>query len=193
MAIIHIDMDGITHDFLQTFLDKYNERAKESVVKSDITVWNLEHCLPDKEAIKRTFSALNSERFWSDIPLLAPNIPQILESWNDEYDVYLLSSPWNGASCKGKWDLVEEYFPFLNGKLALIKAKHLVKGDLLIDDKPLNLKKYHQHNSEAKLATIAYPYNLDSPDSPVATFYAYSYKNPEQAWNELDEFVKETL
>ena len=67
------------------------------------------------------------------------SVNQLLES--EKYEVYFLSTaPWNNPSAwtdKRLW-LEELFGDVINRKLILTHRKDLVKGDILIDDRPNN-------------------------------------------------------
>lgn len=67
------------------------------------------------------------------------SVNQLLES--EKYEVYFLSTaPWNNPSAwtdKRLW-LEEQFGDVINRKLILTHRKDLVKGDILIDDRPNN-------------------------------------------------------
>ena len=60
---------------------------------------------------------------------------------SDKYEVYILSTaPWNNPSAwtdKRLW-IEEQFGDKINRKLILTHRKDLVKGDILIDDRPNN-------------------------------------------------------
>ena len=119
MKLLYIDLDGVVADFVSA-VNTHTERANP-IYK--------EH--PDK--IPNIFRDL------SPIAGAIKAVNQLLES--PLYEVFIISTaPWNNPSAwtdKRLW-LVDHFGDRINRRLILTHRKDLVKGDILIDDRPNN-------------------------------------------------------
>mgnify|MGYP001592883389 CR=1 FL=1 len=119
MKLLYIDLDGVLADFVS---------AMHTHPERDIPIYR-EH--PDK--IPNIFRDL------SPITGAIDAVNQLLES--PLYEVYILSTaPWNNPSAwtdKRLW-LGDKFGDSINRKLILTHRKDLIKGDILIDDRPNN-------------------------------------------------------
>ena len=119
MKLLYIDLDGVLADFVS---------AMHTHPERDIPIYR-EH--PDK--IPNIFRDL------SPITGAIDAVNQLLES--PLYEVYILSTaPWNNPSAwtdKRLW-LGDKFGDSIKRKLILTHRKDLIKGDILIDDRPNN-------------------------------------------------------
>ncbi|MEM9487888.1 MAG: hypothetical protein AAGC55_02025 [Myxococcota bacterium] len=188
---ILIDLDGIVHDFNRAFIDHYNSVADE-MASYHCPEWRFDH-LANKAARMCTWEWVRHEPFWRSVPLLSEVALSVIRGWHDAGDeIIIVTAPMNGASARVKWERFHAEFDFLDrGSLILGKAKHLVAGDMLIDDKPANLLAYREHWPRAELATISWPYQ-DSACEEMYQARVYCcgfWDEPDAAWGELDEQV----
>lgn len=117
--LLYIDLDGVVADFV-TAMNAHPSRHEPPYDKDPDTIPGLFSNLnPIKKAISSVNKLLNS----------------------DKYEVYILSTaPWNNPSAwsdKRLW-IEEQFGDKINRKLILTHRKDLVKGDILIDDRPNN-------------------------------------------------------
>jgi len=117
--LLYIDLDGVIADFIS---------AMHSHPLREIPPYD-EH--PD--TIPNIFRNLKP------IEGAIASVNQLLES--EKYEVYFLSTaPWNNPSAwtdKRLW-LEEQFGDVINRKLILTHRKDLIRGDILIDDRPNN-------------------------------------------------------
>lgn len=117
--LLYIDLDGVIADFISA-MHSHPLRKTPPYDEHPDTIPNIFRNL---EPIEGAIASVN----------------QLLQS--EKYDVYFLSSaPWNNPSAwtdKRLW-LEEQFGDIINRKLILTHRKDLVKGDILIDDRPNN-------------------------------------------------------
>ena len=119
MKLVYIDLDGVVADFVSA-MNAHPLRNELPFNKDPDTIPGLFRSLKPIE------SAISS-------------VEKLLHS--DKYEVYFLSTaPWNNPSAwtdKRLW-LAEQFGDIINRRLILTHRKDLVKGDILIDDRPNN-------------------------------------------------------
>ena len=119
MKLVYIDLDGVVADFVSA-MNAHALINELSFNKDPDTIPGLFRSLkPIESAISSVEKLLHSEK----------------------YEVYFLSTaPWNNPSAwtdKRLW-LAEQFGDIINRRLILTHRKDLVKGDILIDDRPNN-------------------------------------------------------
>lgn len=119
MKLVYIDLDGVVADFVSA-MNAHPLRNELPFNKDPDTIPGLFRSLkPIESAISSIEKLLHSEK----------------------YEVYFLSTaPWNNPSAwtdKRLW-LAEQFGDIINRRLILTHRKDLVKGDILIDDRPNN-------------------------------------------------------
>ena len=117
--LLYIDLHGVIADF-ESAINVHPLRYETPYDKDPDTIPGLiRNLAPIKDAVV--------------------SVKKLLES--DKYEVYILSTaPWNNPSAwidKRLW-LEEQFGDKINRKLTLTHRKDLVKGDILIDDRPNN-------------------------------------------------------
>ena len=119
MKLLYIDLDGVVADFVSAM----NTHPKKEISPYDEHPDTIPHIFRDLKPIKGAIKAVNI----------------LLDATN--YNVYFLSTaPWDNPSAwtdKRLW-LEEKFGEKINRKLILTHRKDLVKGDILIDDRPNN-------------------------------------------------------
>ena len=119
MKFLYIDLDGVVADFVSAM----NTHPKKNISPYDEHPDTIPHIFRGLKPINGAISAVNT----------------LIES--SIYEVYFLSTaPWGNPSAwtdKRLW-LEEKFGEKINRKLILTHRKDLVKGDILIDDRPNN-------------------------------------------------------
>ncbi|MDA7706927.1 hypothetical protein N8836_04105 [Flavobacteriaceae bacterium] len=119
MKLLYIDLDGVVADFVSAMNSHPSRNQPPYDLDPDTIPGLFRNLEPIKDAIASVNKLLNS----------------------DKYEVYILSTaPWNNPSAwtdKRLW-IEEQFGDKINRKLILTHRKDLVKGDILIDDRPNN-------------------------------------------------------
>jgi len=117
--ILHIDLDGVIADFISAMHSHSLRKTPPYDEHPDTIPHIFSNLKPIEGAITSVQQLLNSEK----------------------YEVYFLSTaPWNNPSAwtdKRLW-LENQFGESINRRLILTHRKDLIKGDILIDDRPNN-------------------------------------------------------
>lgn len=159
---IFIDMDQTLNDFTTSFV-----KVAEKILDEDLSEkaknigndWGLQDVLfgdhPEKDMI--TEAIFNYPGFWLDMEpkeLATKAVRELSRIAN----VYIVTFPWpTSATCfLEKYYWVKKHMPFFDmSKLIYIKDKHLLQGNIIVDDKPSYLE---SNNCDI---TIAFDYNYN--------------------------------
>lgn len=137
--LILVDVDDTIADFSGTVLTRLAETLPASHIPplATITTFELELSFPAevRPTIRSTFRAPG---FCRDLPPLPGAVDALHALVDAGADVRLLTAPLSVASCPSdKWQWVERHLGAdFTRRLILAKDKTLVRGDLLVDDKP---------------------------------------------------------
>lgn len=140
---ILVDMDDVVTNYLEDMVKEYNKIYNTNHSIEEITEWKIpdsfEHGL---------FSVHNVSDVLTRVTPKADSIKYI-NKWIDEgYQVYIVSDCVNCAKRYGekiKW--LQAYLPkFDISHFIPCSEKHIVKGDILIDDNLDNLEKWSLEN-----------------------------------------------
>lgn len=179
--IVFIDMDGTINKFWETYTAVYNEvyNDNKSLKPSDLWSYSIAADLlgHEDESLDRT--VMTRRDFWVNIPV-QDGAYDVIERMYEQYDCYILSTPWNGyPDCvRDKMEWMKKKFPFFSTKkMIFTHHKHLLKGDVLIDDHPKNINSFF-----GLTATIDFPYNREANVSFRAS-----------SWYEIEGWLEEKL
>ncbi len=182
MKII-VDLDGIVVDHTTSWFGYYNAEYGDKLTNADIKEWNTSLFVKPECGVK-IFDYLAIPGFFEDLPALPGAIAALKMLQEDGHEVVICSATDIPEAAKGKMIWVRKYLPFLpKENLILTHGKYHVRGDILIDDSPHNIRKYREeYGDRVHIIAIAYPYN-DSVDE-ICTRVG-SYKYPELAWMKI--------
>jgi hypothetical protein len=75
---------------------------------------------------------------------------------------------------------------FSKKEIVLTGSKHLIDGDVLIDDSPHNAEAYRKAWPESKILTIKYPYTLGCK---AYDLIANNYLHTDVAWETILDYL----
>jgi len=131
--VVLLDMDGVLVDWDRGFARAWGGRSK--IGRDD---YAMERCVPEAlgEAAKAVFHA---ERFFAELPPMPGAVAAVKEMASRGYHVLFCTSPvLTSSSCPSeKFEWVRRHFgPGWVSRIVLTSDKTVVRGDILIDDKP---------------------------------------------------------
>jgi len=155
---IFVDMDEVIADAYQAHIDIYNQEFNAQI-KADAChgkeFWQsvpVEHQQSIKGHTRR-------DGFFGDLKVIAGS-QEVLEKLSKKHDVYIASAAMEfPQSLREKSDWLDKYFPFIPWQNRILcGSKHILKGDVLIDDRSKNLEPFDgrsimftsPHNTEVK-------------------------------------------
>lgn len=157
MTII-TDMDDVLINLLDAWIRILNKRYNRNVKHEDIKQWDMHVAFPGLSD-KELFGILNEEEFWDEV---CPFYDAVfyLKKLKDEGHKIVVATASHYRTIMHKLDKAFfPYFTYLDWKdIIMINDKSLLKGDIIIDDNPDNIKNF----DGLKLLRDA-PYNQNTP------------------------------
>ena len=153
------DVDGVVCDFTTALLT-----AIGSTKKSRDISWSLKDSLSEQE-YRCALGVLDFSGFWRHLPVVGGAQEGIAWVKSQGYDVYWVTSPW--FSCPGwlaaRYAWIEEHFGDRCNRVAALSCKHIVQGDVFLDDKPEHVSEYQSYHPAAKALLFNAHHNQLSP------------------------------
>ena len=155
--VLFIDMDEVIADTYMAHIEIYNREFGEKLTVEECAgseVWTM---VPE-ERQKSVWHHAEREGFFKDLKPIADS-QEVVRALTDKYDVFIASAAMQYPnSLKEKSEWLDKYFPFIHWRNRILCGdKHILKGDILIDDRSYNLE---QFNGRSLLFTS--PHNVNT-------------------------------
>lgn len=183
-----VDMDGIVTDLLQKWLEAINTKYNRNATVEDVTDWDVAKNEKLSDLSRKVYAIIQKPMFFWDLEPLDGSINALQALVREGHDVMFLTAPASPNSAMEKMLWVAKHFPFIDHKnVILCHHKHLVKGDVFIDDKASGVEAYQEAHPDALVMTIKYPYNKHLEHHPKILTVGH-YSDTDLAWgNALHE------
>lgn len=137
-----LDCDEVLGDFVGAYLRVVDEHAGKRFVAADVTDWNLAKCIklhPDVQELVN--NDIRSEGFCSSIQVI-PGAIEGVRRLREVSEVIVVTAPMEGSRSwvgeRTEW--LGHHFGLKSRDIIYTSQKQLIKGHVLIDDAPGNLK-----------------------------------------------------
>lgn len=139
--VILFDMDGVVVNIMENWLQEYNSETGDDLTVDRITAWET-HTFA-KEGT-RIYDHMWREGFFNDAPPYPGALSGVKKIWDYGHEVYFASTPVASLWCaREKWNWVERTFPEIGRRNVILTwNKGMLRGDILVDDKPENLYEF---------------------------------------------------
>jgi len=146
MLRILIDLDGVVCDLLTPWCAEYNRRYDDNLTVDQFAAsWQVHDNVKCGDKI---YDIFEEEGFFRDLPFMPLAYDAMRELHNLEklglIECYIVSDcSGNATIAKDKFLWIQKYMPWFDcDRVILTAAKHLVSGDVLIEDSPKKLLKW---------------------------------------------------
>lgn len=142
-----LDVDGVLCDFVGGVLDLCASELERTFQREQITRFDFAACLGLSAEEKRIATSPISHRagWWSSLPIL-PGAQDGVARLMEIAEVYIVTSPWNSCPTwlheREAW--LRKHFDIPHSRVLAGSAKHLVAGDVFIDDKTETVAKWEE-------------------------------------------------
>ena len=137
--VVLIDADGVLEDLSQKWVVYLNEIYVTSVRFEDLTEWDMTAAFPSLTR-EQVYRIDWDEEFYSRLEPIPGAVDAVRRLLDDGHEIYVVTTtPYRAVKAKLE-RAIFPYFPFLTWKNIIVTAnKHLIRGDVLIDDGIHNL------------------------------------------------------
>lgn len=176
-----LDMDGVIADFIGKLLKIYKERYGVSYTHADVTHFMFEKCF-DKATADKMYPLFNEPGFFADLEKIqhadetvtallglghveiCTTPPKVHSGDNaSRASVEKKTRSLNHYSVADKLVWINDHFPQLSKHVTLTGKKHLIRGDVLIDDGMHNIKPWCGAHPKGLGLVVEQPWNVNEP------------------------------
>ncbi len=159
-TIVGVDVDGVLADLITPALAAASAMLGREILPDHLKEWDLEVLFESKE---------QSEVFWKNLGAADNRFHGKLQPYEgaaagmrgltDYFDVYIVTSPLSSSPTwthdRDRW--IEEKFGIGHHKIIHTSSKHMVSCDILVDDKPENLRRWYAEQMRIRAGKRADP------------------------------------
>ena len=157
--VIFVDMDEVIADTYSAHLKIYNQEFKANLSLTDCQGKESWEAVPPehRENVK---GHARREGFFRDLEVI-PDSQEVMLELSRVHQVYIATAAMEfPLSLKEKSDWLDEHFPFIPWQQRILCGhKHILRGDLLIDDRYRNLSTF-----QGRVLRYTSPHNMGSND-----------------------------
>lgn len=158
MLRVLIDMDGVLYDWQGAYLDLYRHLTRETIPGGLEADWDFADKLPNRAAVDEIE---HSRMLWT-VGRAYTGAVDAARRLFDTTDAYIATQPGRNieTAVPGKMMWLSLFMPWLDPeRVIFIRPKWLLQADVLIDDRPRNVRKWLQHNPDGVAYLVARPWN----------------------------------
>lgn len=162
-----LDCDGVLSNFVDPTCEIISKWMGETYTVNSFNSWDLFTGLP-KAVVQKCFEAYQTKGWCFGLEPYEEALFYLPEL-KAKFDLYIVTSPMGSSEY---W--LNERKEWLHHKLGIDEhrvvqtaAKHLVKGDIFVDDKPENVENWAKHFPDRDARLWDMPYNRSAPSSLV--------------------------
>jgi len=181
---ILVDMDDVLEQLLVGWTKYLNARYGTDVKVSDITEWNVTKAFPTLTR-EQVYGAPLDDEMWDLVPPMPGADEAIRQLINEGHEIYVVTaSDWQTLPAKME-KVLFRYFPYIGFDHVIItKNKHIIKGDILIDDGPHNLE-----GGEYRKILFTAPHNLTFDEGSVGAVRVNSWSEALDAVHAIEKEI----
>lgn len=155
-----LDCDGVLADFVGPALRAFNADQGTAFEPHHVTEYSIERSLGITKQQASRFYELCSALPIGEQPILAGAVKGFTQL-NSVADIYVVTSPWLGHAtwAHERIDWLWRHFQVPYKRVVLTPAKHLCRGDILVDDKTETLVEWQRENPYGVAVQWQTPHN----------------------------------
>jgi 5'(3')-deoxyribonucleotidase len=180
--IVLLDCDGVLADFVSAMLRVVYEVTGEAYRPEQVTEFDFCRALGlGPTDAGNVMLAISGRRKFCARLVTYPGARDGVRRLREVADVYIVTSPWNSNetwTSEREWWL-QHYFDIPHGRVIHASAKHLVRGDVFVDDKTSIVATWQRWNPDGLALRWNTPHNQRDPWDGRST----------SSWDELIELV----
>lgn len=155
-----LDCDQVLSDFIGGWLTLINGKLGTKHKPEHVTDWDILESLKLKKRSEELYALMQKPGFCLDLPVL-PGAKEAVAALQDVADVYIVTAPMSSVRDwthqREAW--LRKHFGIKSSQVFHTSAKHLIRGDIFVDDKFDNCVAWNQKNWTAFTLLWDAPHN----------------------------------
>lgn len=140
---LFVDMDEVFADTYKAHILRYNEEFNENLTVKECMGREVWQCVPEKRQ-RSIKDHARTEGFFTALEPIKDS-KDVLKELSLKYNVFVASAAMQFPnSLREKSDWLDKHYPFIHWKNRILcGSKHILYGDILIDDRSYNLEHFN--------------------------------------------------
>ncbi|MET6990318.1 5' nucleotidase, NT5C type [Sediminicola arcticus] len=140
---LFVDMDEVFADTYNAHLSRYNTEFNENLTELDCIGKEVWQCVP-KVRQRSIHEHARTDGFFTALEPIKDS-KEVLKELSLKYNVFVASAAMQFPnSLREKSDWLDKHYPFIHWKNRILcGSKHILFGDILIDDRSYNLENFN--------------------------------------------------
>jgi 5'-nucleotidase len=177
---ILVDLDSTVADLLNPWLALYNAEHGDDLTIDRLTSFDTHTIARAGTAI---YDVLKRDGLFRSLPPLPGALEGVEALRAAGNEVFVVTAAEFPTNCSEKIAWLGEHLPFIDKRHRIIAhEKHLLSGDVLIDDGPHNAVAYKKAHPAAFITGIKFPYNAECE---AFTYLADDWRDTARAWRTM--------
>lgn len=177
---ILIDMDDVLEDLVSGWVYYINDRFGTHVRPQDVKDWNMALAFPDLTP-EQVYSAVTDDKLWSYVKPFDQAVTYTKRLIDDGHTLYVVTASHYKTLSTKMETVLFRYFPHIGwDRVIVTENKHLIKGDVLIDDGPHNLS-----GGDYRKILFDANHNHGFDEKSIGAVRAYGWQDVYRIINEL--------
>ncbi len=148
--IVLLDCDGPMADFTTAYLDALHAETGLRHHAGEVDQWAIHQCAfftraaAEHQGLKKRVDARVCLPAFCFNIAVQPHAQDAVKALQEVADVYVVTSPWDSSPTwqHERMHWVEKHFAIPRARIIQTAAKHLVRGDVFVDDKPSHVESW---------------------------------------------------
>ena len=140
---LFVDMDEVFADTYNAHLSRYNAEYNEKLTALDCMGKEVWQCVPETRQ-RSVHEHARTDGFFTELEPIKDS-KEVLKELSLKYNVFVASAAMQFPnSLREKSDWLDKHYPFIHWKNRILcGSKHILFGDILIDDRSYNLENFN--------------------------------------------------
>ncbi len=160
-----VDVDGVMADFNKAAIATANQLFGTAYEAKNVNEWSVARYMKLTKEQEDAFYFELHKPGWASSLEPYPGAKEGIRELREHADVHIVTSPVFSATwCGDRWQWLKGHFEIPSRDVTHTHQKHLVSGEVIVDDKPSNVRRWATEHPEGAAFLWLQKYNMHETD-----------------------------
>jgi 5'(3')-deoxyribonucleotidase len=157
--VVLLDCDGVLSNYANGVVEFINDKTGSNLTVNDVKTWKIFDAIGGPTLEKKFYDRVAEGGFCSSLEPFIDAVPAI-DELRGMSEVYVVTSPmWLPVWIPERTEWLYRKFGISRNRIVYTSAKHLVGGDIFVDDSLDNVKRWKKSHDDSIAILWDAPYN----------------------------------